>query len=406
MPSTNKPEHLNILIYLPDVTQHWGGIRQYCIALLKMLQGVKNHRYYIFHDLSDPEILQHIIDQPNFTLVKSKDIFTEEKIKMRVPIHRLNGIPILGKIKFVRRLPVPNSLQVFCERNEIKVIHCPYQYLPKVEGVKLITTMHDVQEIYFPEFFTAEERAARAVYYLDYLRRADTVVVSYNHIKSDLVKYFNVQPDHIEVLLVQMNKLWFERFTTEDVVELPENLSSAKFFLYPANPWKHKNHIRLLESVAKLRDVYKVKVNLVFTGDFSSENGKDIVQKITELMLDDQIKVLGIVNETVLFSLYKRAFAAIVPTLYEAGSFPLMESILLGVPVICSTTTSLPDTIGDERFLFDPNNVDSIVSKMKEMWGDDHFRKENIERIKLQANKIKSHNSLPILEKIYNSFQV
>ena len=94
----------------------------------------------------------------------------------------------------------------------------------------------------------------------------------------------------------------------------------------------------------------------------------------------------------------------IIPTLYEAGSFPLMESILLNVPVICSNVTSLPETIGNDKFVFAPYDIDDISKKLIQFWNDEEFRKGNLRQIKLQADKLKQNDSLPVLQKIYNDF--
>jgi hypothetical protein len=67
----------------------------------------------------------------------------------------------------------------------------------------------------------------------------------------------------------------------------------------------------------------------------------------------------------------------VVPTLYEAGSFPLNEAMNYGIPVICSNVTSLPDQIQDKRYIFDPNNIDEMADKMNMMLTDKMARQMN-----------------------------
>lgn len=392
----------NIMYYIPNLTQEMGGIRQYAVALLKMLQQIEENQYFIYHDLNDAEVMHAISGRQEFTLVTSNDINTQKVVYKKVPIYRFNGIPVLGKLKFKRKFIVNNDLTAFCKEQHIQIIHCPYQYIPQVEGVKLITTLHDVQEIHFPEFFTAEERAYRAVNYLDFLRSADRVVVSYGHIKNDLIKYFNVPEDKIKVLLLKMEKLWFERFAENDIISIPGFSDSKKFLLYPANAWKHKNHLFLLDALAWVRDKFDVKINVVFTGNFNSENGKSVIDKSEQMKLENQVTFLGVVEENILYSLYKKAVGVVIPTLYEAGSFPLMESILLNVPVICSNVTSLPETIGNEKFVFDPKDINDISKKLIQFWNDGSFRKENLEQLSMQADKLRKNDSVPVLQNIYD----
>lgn len=391
----------NILIYIPGINQDYGGTRQYAVTLIKMLHEIKSNQYFIYHDVNDSEVIQAIAGKQGFKLVTTSDIEVKEVVYKNVTFQRLNGLPVLGKLRFKRKFIITTDLETYCHRNKIKIIHCPYQFLPQVKGVKLITTLHDIQEIHFPEFFSAEQRAYRATNYLDFLRRADSVVVSYSHIKQDLLHYFDVPEQKITILLLKMEKLWFDKFSQADIITLPLNLAPKQYLLYPANAWKHKNHLFLLDVLAYIRDKFNLHINVFFTGNFNITNGQLIIEKSTQLNLENQVSFLGVVEENILYSLYKQAVGVVIPTLYEAGSFPLMESILLNVPVICSNVTSLPETIGNVKFVFDPENINDFSEKVIQLWKDEEFRKYNLEQLKLQADLLKKNNPFPNLQKLY-----
>ena len=72
--------------------------------------------------------------------------------------------------------------------------------------------------------------------------------------------------------------------------------------------------------------------------------------------------------------MYKKAHGVVIPTKYEAGSFPLIESIFLQIPVICSNVTSLPETIGNSDFTFDPRNENEIIDKLEKIYFDSSYR--------------------------------
>ncbi len=391
----------NILIYIPEINQEYGGTRQYAVTLIKMLHEIKANQYFIYHDVNDAEVIQAIAGKQNFKLVTTSDIEVKEIVYKNVTIQRFNGLPILGKLKFKRKFIITTGLETYCHRNKIEIIHCPYQFLPQVKGPKLITTLHDIQEIHFPEFFSAEQRAYRATNYLDFLRRADLVVVSYSHIKQDIIHYFDVPERKITILLLKMEKLWFDKFSHGDIIAQHLNFLPKQYLLYPANSWKHKNHLFLLDVLAYIRDKFNLHINVVFTGNFNTLNGQLIIQKSKKLNLHNQVSFLGVVEENILYSLYKQAIGVVVPTLYEAGSFPLMESILLNVPVICSNVTSLPETIGNIKFVFDPEDIIDFSEKIIQLWKDQEFRKDNLNQLKLQADILAKNDPFPILQKLY-----
>lgn len=392
---------MNILIYIPGLTQEHGGIKQYSIGLLKLCANDITNNYFIYYNNNDPEVLSAIENNPSLKRIQDSDMIIK---KENYIVRKAKGV----KNRIIRKFGISNQkdklpvIDILCIQYQIDIIHCPNQYLPPTKIAKLITTLHDVQEIHFPEYFSAEERANRSNAYLDFLRRADFVIVSYEHVKKDLIKYFNVPKEKISTLLLKMQSLWFERLSEKDIIDLSELGLPEIFLLYPANTWQHKNHLRLIEAVSIAKEKHHVKINLVCTGH-KNEHFEKIEKLLVKLNLQDQVLFTGIVDETALYSLYKTCSAVIIPTAYEAGSFPLYESILMNVPVICSNVTSLPETIGSDEFVFDPFDIEDIAEKMIKIWNDENYKNDNLRQLMAQVKVISENNPLPVLQEIYAS---
>ena len=383
---------MNILIYIPDITQSWGGIRQYAAGLIRLLSKDAINKYYIYHNSNDPEILDLLKNNVSLYHVQDADI-SLSKITKRIKIDKYIRRVIIHKAWRTIKIKTPSLIELLIKSFRIDIVHCPYQFIPKTNKAKLIVTLHDVQELHFPDFFSAEERASRAVNFLDYLRRADKVVVSYEHVKQDLITYFAVDATAINVILLDMGKLWFDRFTLSDVSLLQQLNLPDDFILFPANTWKHKNHVRLLQAIALLRDKYDCKVNLICSGHLTPYFS-EIQSVADELKLTEQVKFLGVVDEVTLYNLYKRCRGVVVPTLYEAGSFPLMESILMQVPVVCSNVTSLPETVDNKKFVFDPFSVESIALAVRELYSSESYQQESIANSRIVGQKLLSTGAL------------
>ena len=395
---------MNIMFYIPELDQGWGGVRQYAAGLLKLLAQSLEHTYYIYHNSSDPEILALLAENKHFRQIQDADVaLTALQKKSARSKQIVNAIS--RRIAKGPQFNIPSIVDRLIDLYLIDIIHCPYQFAPVTTKAKLIVTLHDVQEIHFPEFFTAEERAWRATHFLDYMRRATRIVVSYAHVKQDLANYFAVPEAVLSVILLDMSKLWFERFTPEQVLPLTELKLPETFVLYPANTWKHKNHLNLLRAVALLRDEYDCIINVVCSGHTNKHYDSVILNEIQQLQLENQVRFLGVVDEQTLFSLYRHCTGVVVPTLYEAGSFPLMESILLEVPVICSNVTSLPETVGDDNFTFEPKNVESIAHKLRQLWYSDDFRKQSVRNTKKMQGRLRHTNALREFSHLYEEIQ-
>jgi glycosyltransferase involved in cell wall biosynthesis len=262
--------------------------------------------------------------------------------------------------------------------------------------------MHDVQELHFPEYFTPEERAERATLYLKYIKYADKIIVSYEHIKADIIKYFHKPANDIQVCLLDMNNLWFDKYNSNDVIPFSDTAISGRYIIYPANTWQHKNHMGLLNAVAILKQKGISDLKIICTGH-KTPYFYDVLQPFIEQHnLNDNFIFPGILSEEELYSLYVTCVGVIVPTMYEAGSFPLMESILLGVPVICSNVTSLPETIGNSEFIFDPTDAHDISRKLLLLWQDHFFIKNSIANNVKQASRLQNTGAL---NKIISTYQ-
>ncbi|MBE0570261.1 MAG: glycosyltransferase, partial [Ignavibacteriaceae bacterium] len=69
---------------------------------------------------------------------------------------------------------------------------------------------------------------------------------------------------------------------------------------------------------------------------------------------------------------------------------PLYEAMRYGIPVVCSNVTSLPETMGSSEFMFNPNNSEEMLTRIKKGLFDEEFRKRNVQN---------SRDRMKILEK-------
>lgn len=386
---------MNILIDIPDLSKEQGGVYQYSVALLEILaKGNLPHHFYVLCNKPDQNIKEIVEGYSNFNFTKA-----QPPIYSKFRLFRFKMINFLFRIlRIKKRLKNKDLYDCIISEYGIDIIHTPLQYLIEKPNVKSITTLHDVQELHFPEFFTSAQRAYRAVHYKKIIDDADAVIVSYNHVNHDIVKYFDKPINQVHTVLLDMQDLWFEKITIRNSKVLEKFNLPSNFLLYPASSWEHKNHLRLIKAIKLLNNP---EIHLICTGHPTEYYRSRIKPFIEEQGLTDKIKFVGIVSDEELFELYHNCRAVVVPTLYEAGSFPLVESILMGIPVVCSNVTSLPETMGDNRFVFNPNDIEDIADKINKIWSDDIYRNENVTLLKIQAVKLNNNNAASRINMIY-----
>lgn len=392
---------MNILYYIPELNQAGGGTRQYAIALLKLLAKDNCNNYFILHNVIDRQVSEILKANQNLFLIPSSvgnEKWYENHITNFVKLYNFVGQTNGRNWK----LKNWSYVQRICNKYKIDIVHSPFQFAP-YSSRKTIWTLHDVQELHFPEYFSPEERESRARAWLDNTKRGQHIFVSYQHVKNDIMKYFYIKEKDISVCLLNMEELWFSNFDSDDIdIEFLKSCPE-KYLLYPANTWKHKNHIGLIEAFKILKDKNLTEIKILCTGHQNEHFEESIFPLLKKHELHNQVFFMGVLEERKLFSLYKNTRGVVIPTKYEAGSFPLMESILLNSPAICSNVTSLPETIGNTKFVFKPDNYEEIANLVEKIWFDEEFRKENRFTLRKQKEKLINKDALNIITKIYSN---
>jgi glycosyltransferase involved in cell wall biosynthesis len=393
---------MNILVFIPKITQEYGGVRQYTYNVLGLFNRDKENSYYVFSNNTD--------SYPEFTKLIHVRYREERRNLGKRVILKLAGLISDYLITHIMDLEYRIFYQPVIPRGVLKyycidAVYCPIQLLPKGK-FKKIMTIHDLQELHFPAFFSPDSRKYRAINNEKYISEADMLITSYEHIKSDVTKFFNISAENIFVIPHSFTNNWFEKYagSATSQVRIKYNLPGL-FFLYPAATWEHKNHLQLLRSFVFIRSEFGLTISLVCTGDRTEYYSKELEPFIVANNLGDDVFFTGIIDEFDLYSMYSETNGVIIPSLYEAGSFPLYESILLGVPVICSDTTSLPDTIGDSRFVFDPLSIHDMANKICSLFSDEEYRKENIRNSQIRASQIRGTDSMPVLQNMIHKLE-
>jgi len=266
------------------------------------------------------------------------------------------------------------------EKANIDIMHFTHQlaFLTKVPS---IYHPHDLQHKHLPQYFSVSKRLLREVLYRTFCRRAHLVAVVSSWIKSDLIRQYHLPNEKVQVISFGPVMSAYQETTINDLSDVRQKfLLPHSYVFYPAQTWPHKNHLGLLNAIAIMRERYGMIVSAVFAGSISEPFFSEIERKIQVLRLSAQTRFLGFVTPLELQCLYRMSKCVVIPTMYEAGSFPLWEAFLSGVPVACSNVTSLPAQAGNAALIFNPDQPEEIAEAIRRLWTEESLRQTLIER--------------------------
>ncbi|HEV2757504.1 MAG TPA: glycosyltransferase family 4 protein [Actinomycetota bacterium] len=139
-----------------------------------------------------------------------------------------------------------------------------------------------------------------------------------------------------------------------------------------------KGVVHLVEALAKVRT--ERHADLVLTGKGADSPG--IRAAARRYGVEGSIRFAGRVEKLELVGLYAQAQVAVVPSLYEGFSFPAVEAMLCGVPLVATTGGALPEVAGvsgDTALLVPPGDAGALASAIGTLL-DDGAARERLAR--------------------------
>ena len=271
---------------------------------------------------------------------------------------------------FLKKMPKRAEIDALLDRHGVDVVHFTYPVKWPTRR-PFIFEPHDIQQHHFPEFFSPDVLAWRKKTYGEGIRQAAFVVCGTWWTKRDIMKWYGVPARQVAVIPRSSAMGRAEVSADEEWALAAEADLLAPFMFYPAMTFPHKNHLRLFETMARLRDQKGLKLQLVCTGRAYAPFHPELEAAVERLGLKDHVRFLGVVSDALLAVCYRRARFLVFPSLLEGHSQSLLEALWQGRAIVAANQSSIPETIGGAGLLFDGTSTDEMTAALERAWTDD-----------------------------------
>jgi glycosyltransferase involved in cell wall biosynthesis len=253
-------------------------------------------------------------------------------------------------------------------------------------GVPYVMAVHDLQHRLHPEFPEVSangEWEEREFLFKNGIEHALTVLVDSEIGREDVLDCYGevVSAEHIQVLpflpasYLDTAAAASRAVSVRDRLGLPE-----RYLFFPAQFWPHKNHLRVVQALARIRSERRVDVNVVMCGSAADALRASVLDEVRRTAVEegvgDLIRVLGYVEDDVMGPLYVASRGVLLPTFFGPTNIPILEAWAFGVPVLTSDLRGIREQCGDAAILVDPTSVRAIADGMYSLWSDDRLRGE------------------------------
>lgn len=257
---------------------------------------------------------------------------------------------------------------------DVDVVHHAGGTLPLSRGSRrpaggTVLTIHDVQYLQFPQYFSAARRTYLRLRLPPSVRAADVIAVPSEFVKSTVVDAYRIDPGRITVVPHGVDPPApgvDEPGVDEPGIRRRYGLGDRRIVVYPAFTHPHKGHRFLLDLMAgRWSDPDLVLVLLGGAGAAEA----DVRAAVAERRLENRVVRPGRVPDADRDGLVAIAEALVFPSEYEGFGAPLLEAMVLGTPVVCSDRAALPEVAGDAA-LVRPLDLDAWSGALDEIARD------------------------------------
>ena len=240
-----------------------------------------------------------------------------------------------------------------------------------------VSIIYDLQYLYYPAFFTSEERHGRAMTFQNACRRAQHIICISDFVRDTVLENSDLTPERVSTVHIHLaTRLQPPDAATQSATLKSLQVVEGGFLLYPANFWQHKNHRMLFAAFGMFRSRHPdSSLKLVCTGSPGREMDA-LAESVATMGLASSIVFPGFLNDEEYSALLSTCLALIFPSLFEGFGMPLMEAMARGKAVLCSNVTALPEVVGDAALLFNPKRPKEILEAIERIEKEPGLRRD------------------------------
>lgn len=378
---------VKILVDATPIRDKPSGIGIYTINLINALYSLQQKENFKIGICYQPSFKKCLIG--NFSLPEILKEFSP-CYTLPLPVTLTN---LLGKFDssllnyFDKYLDNPNIIQgtdhfVYPCKNALKIM-----------------TIHDLSFIKYPEYAPKIVKKTYKNRIENCLKWTDLIITFSQSTKQDIMEIFNFPEEKI-FITHQASRYKNLPINKSQINSINYN-SNNPYLLFVSTFEPRKNIINIIQAFNYLKQTKKIAHNLILIGQKGWQY-QPIFNAINNSPFRDHIYYLGYLSDEEVALFYQNAEVFVYPSYYEGFGLPVLEAMSLGVPVITSNTSSLPEVAGDAAILVNPDHYQELADAILQVINNTQLRNQLIEKGKNRAKLFSWENTAKQTINAYN----
>lgn len=328
---------------LKSGTMH--GIARYVHELVSCLRETgSDHRFFVF--VNDGSPLETMPLPSNMELVTARTRW----------ISALEQVELPGLLRRLRT----------------DLFHSPSFVAPFYSPCKTIMTIHDLNHMVLPQFYTPFHQVYYSFFVKRCIKRSQAILTVSRFSRDEIIRTLKLPADKVAVTYNGVSSN-YRRVTdpetlqyVRDIYELPE-----RFVFCLTNNKPHKNVHQLVRAYS----YSGLKVPLVLACPFDP----GILSIAEQYGKKHLIFFSKFIDEEHLPAVYSLTDLFVYPSTYEGFGLPPLEALACGAPVVVARSSSLPEVVGDLAIFANPFDYQDMARALRAGF-DDTAARERMRR--------------------------
>ncbi len=287
----------------------------------------------------------------------------------------------MGRLHANSRLRFLMTFPMELSRNPVDIFHAIYS-VPLNTKSRIVLTMVELGWFLNPDDFPASRLFLSQVRMITRysIKRADRIITPTQIIRAQVLEYFDLPEEKVEVVPFGLNEGFLGRCDSEAIDSILEKFGiRGEYILTVGDLHPRKNLLRIIDAFNWLKETKKIPHKLVLVGKALYQAEK-IYERVSSGMTKDDVIFTGYVFFNELKALYQGAALFAFPSLDEGFGLPVHEAMASRLPVIVSNRGSLPEVAGDAAIVVDPLSIEDIGSAIYRIIESSSVREELIKK--------------------------
>jgi len=233
----------------------------------------------------------------------------------------------------------------------------------------IVCVIHDLIEFKIKNKFSPLRVFYRKIIVPRMAKKSKIIITVSENSKKDIIELLKQNPNKIKVVYNGVS----DNFKS---LEKGNRIFNFNYMLFVGTvDYPGKNIFNAITAFEAFKNETKENLKFIICG--MKGKGFDVIdEKINTSPYKEDILYLGYVEDDKLKIIYNYAKIFIFISYYEGFGLPILEAMKLGVPVITSNRSSLPEVAGNAAIIVDPDDVISIKEAIKNLYYNEELSNE------------------------------